>query len=84
MAPLDRGISPLPLWAKLERTDADTGVGWHSLADHSADVAACIEALLRLGTVQRRLAGNENARCCAGSWRTTILDHALAPPSAGF
>lgn len=55
MAAIDRAISPLPLWGKLERTDADTGLGWHSLVDHSADVAACMEALLRLPTIQSRL-----------------------------
>jgi hypothetical protein len=49
MPTLDRSASPLPLWGKLERTDADTGIGWHSLVDHSADVAACMEAMLGLG-----------------------------------
>ena len=53
---LDRSVVPLPLWAKLERSDAETGLGWHSLVDHSADVAACMEALLNLPLVQSRLA----------------------------
>src|SRR5262249_10995330 len=56
MTLLSRDPSPLPLWAKLERTDADKELGWHSLVDHSADVAACMEALLHLPTIQNRLA----------------------------
>jgi Cas3, HD domain len=34
------------LWAKLERNCSQQIVGWHSLVDHSADVAAVVEALL--------------------------------------
>ena len=56
MTLLDRSVVPLPLWAKLERTDAETGLSWHSLVDHSIDVAACMEALLAIPTIAARLA----------------------------
>jgi CRISPR-associated endonuclease/helicase Cas3 len=41
-------------WGKLRRT-AD-GIEWHPWIDHSADVAAVCEALLRLTLIRRRLA----------------------------
>ena len=44
------------LWAKLERNTDGQITGWHSLIDHSADVAAVIEALLAQPTLNRRLA----------------------------
>src|SRR5690349_2721275 len=44
------------LWAKLHRDSAQQVVGWHSLVDHSADVAAVIAALLEQPTINRRLA----------------------------
>jgi CRISPR-associated endonuclease/helicase Cas3 len=75
MAPLDRALSPLPLWGKLERTDADTGLGWHSLVDHSADVAACMEALLRLPTVQSRLAALAGVDALPAVWLSRIAAH---------
>ena len=53
-----REIIPTPsaLWAKLERNPDGQITGWHSLIDHSADVAAVIEALLAQPTLNRRLA----------------------------
>jgi CRISPR-associated endonuclease/helicase Cas3 len=45
-----------PLWAKLVRDDAGAVTGWHSLVDHSADVAAVVSALLEQPTINRRLA----------------------------
>jgi hypothetical protein len=56
MRTLARTISPLPLWGKIEHTAADNGLDWHSLVDHSTDVAACMEVLLRILTIQQRLA----------------------------
>jgi CRISPR-associated endonuclease/helicase Cas3 len=44
------------LWAKLKRDAAGEVSGWHSLVDHSADVAAVIEALLAQPTINQRLA----------------------------
>lgn len=49
-------ITSSHLWAKLKR-EGDAIVSWHSLVDHSADVAAVVEALLKQPTIRRRLAG---------------------------
>src|SRR5665648_176956 len=73
---LDRALPP-PLWGKLERTDADTDVGWHSLVDHSADVAACMEALLGLPTLQRRLAALAGVEALPPVWLHRISAHAF-------
>ena len=77
MAAIDRTISPVPLWAKLERTDADTGLSWHSLVDHSADVAACMEALLRLPTIQSRLATLAARDNLPSIWLSRVSAHAF-------
>lgn len=45
---------PEDAWAKIEPRDRP--VRWHSLADHSHDVAACVQAMLRLQLVADRLA----------------------------
>lgn len=47
---------PDSFWAKLERDADNRVVAWHPLADHSADVAACCEALLQHTLIGRRLA----------------------------
>lgn len=44
------------LWAKLERDPRQQITGWHSLIDHSADVAAVVAALLTQPTINRRMA----------------------------
>lgn len=49
-------ITSSHLWAKLKR-EGDAIVSWHSLVDHSADVAAVVEALLAQPTILKRLAG---------------------------
>jgi CRISPR-associated endonuclease/helicase Cas3 len=49
-------ITSSTLWAKLKRDQMGRIIGWHSLADHSADVAAVVEALLLQLTIRRRLA----------------------------
>ena len=43
------------LWAKIQRGLENNIVAWHSLVDHSADVAAVIEELLRQPTINQRL-----------------------------
>ena len=43
-------------WAKSPNRTEAVGSGWLSLVDHSIDVAAVAEALLRLPTVRKRLA----------------------------
>ena len=56
MAPIHTPPTPSSLWAKIYR-DSDGHIsGWHSLIDHSADVAAVIEALLAQPTINIRLA----------------------------
>lgn len=50
---------PTSFWGKLKRRDGYRSgpvVAWHSLVDHSADVAAVGEALLQVGLLRRRLA----------------------------
>jgi CRISPR-associated endonuclease/helicase Cas3 len=48
-------LTAAALWAKLKRKSG-TIDSWHSLIDHSADVAAVMEALLTQPTIRRRLA----------------------------
>lgn len=50
------GTVSIPLWAKLRRDGDGRIVAWHSVADHSADVAAVTEALLAVPTIADRLA----------------------------
>ena len=48
---------PDQLWAKLDRDPRDKQISrWHSLLDHSADVAACAQALLERTLLGARLA----------------------------
>src|SRR4051812_9629788 len=49
-------ISNQILWAKLGQNTTGAIVRWHSLVDHSADVAAVVESLLAPSTLRRRLA----------------------------
>jgi HD domain len=49
-------ITSAALWAKLKRDAAGRVVTWHSLVDHSADVAAALETLLLQPVIRRRLA----------------------------
>ena len=55
-AEIDRTPTAATLWAKLRRNENKQIVGWHSLLDHSADVAAVVEALLAQPTITKRLA----------------------------
>ncbi len=47
---------PQGFWGKLEQGPDGVVTGWHPVADHCADVAACCEALLRETLLSRRLA----------------------------
>jgi HD domain len=49
-------------WAKLSRDETDAVVGWHSLIDHSADVAAVFEAILRVRRSQTGSRGSPGGR----------------------
>lgn len=49
-------FNSVPLWAKLRRGPDGSVSAWHSLPDHSADVAAVLEALIELPTITDRLA----------------------------
>jgi CRISPR-associated endonuclease/helicase Cas3 len=44
------------MWANLKRDDSGNVTAWHSLVDHSADVAAVLLALLEQPTFAERLA----------------------------
>ncbi len=47
---------PTGFWAKLTKDEAGNVVAWQSVADHSADVAACCEVLLTDTVLRHRLA----------------------------
>jgi CRISPR-associated endonuclease Cas3-HD len=49
-------ITSAALWAKLKRNPVGQVIAWHSLVDHSSDVAAVVEALLLQPTIRRRMA----------------------------
>jgi CRISPR-associated endonuclease/helicase Cas3 len=72
----------------LSAPEADTGISWHSLVDHSADVAACMEALLHLPTVQNRLAALSAVDDMPAVWLPRICAHTflhdLGKANAGF
>lgn len=65
------------LWAKLERADTDHSARrWLSLLDHSADVAAVFEAMLRLPVIARRLATLAECRVLPHIWLPRLSAHA--------
>src|SRR5262245_24157608 len=78
-----------PLWAKLNR-DATTGVvtSWHSLVDHSADVAAVFETLLAVPVVAHRLACLSQVEELPTLWRNRLTAyvflHDLGKANRGF
>jgi CRISPR-associated endonuclease/helicase Cas3 len=43
-------------WGKLNKNEDGKPLEWHSLVGHSADVAACVEALLSMTILNKRLA----------------------------
>lgn len=47
-------LEALPLWAKLQRNEEGAVTSWHSLYDHSCDVAAVMESLLRNPVFRKR------------------------------
>lgn len=49
-------------WGKISRDACDGSLQWHPLAAHSADVAACCEALLTMGLTGKRLASLVSAK----------------------
>jgi len=51
-----RGHHAQPIWAKLARAGQSLPHAWHTLIDHSADVAAVFGAMLRVPVVNARLA----------------------------
>lgn len=68
-------MSNIP-WAKLQRAEADySGRPWLSLLDHSADVAAVFEAVLRVPTVFRRLAALADVPNLPSVWALRLAAH---------
>ncbi len=53
-----RGL-PTAFWGKFRRGEEDCS--WHPLEDHCADVAACLEAMLAMPNIRRRLARSGGA-----------------------
>jgi CRISPR-associated endonuclease/helicase Cas3 len=76
-------------WAKLLRNE-QTGavVGWHSLVDHSADVAAVFEAIINLPTITNRLARLADRDDFPDIWRarlaTLVSLHDFGKANLGF
>src|ERR1700735_1188662 len=56
LEPADTIPTAASLWAKLKWDCSQRIMGWHSLVDHSCDVAAVIAALLAQPTINQRLA----------------------------
>jgi CRISPR-associated endonuclease/helicase Cas3 len=50
------GATLSDFWGKLEQDESGAVKAWHPLVDHSADVAACFEALLKQPALRGRLA----------------------------
>lgn len=80
--------TPLSLWAKICRNSDGRIIGWHSLIDHSADVAAVIEALLAQPTLNLRLARTAglteiNDTACARLAAVAFL-HDIGKANRGF
>lgn len=75
-------------WAKLLRDEAGTVVDWHSLPDHSADVAACCEALFRLSAFGDRLARLAGLEHLPPIWLSRLAAiaflHDLGKANSGF
>ncbi|NKB16319.1 MAG: hypothetical protein HC774_04720 [Sphingomonadales bacterium] len=64
------------VWAKLEKAEADfPGRKWLSLPDHSADVAAVFEAMLRVPLVLRRLTALAGRGDFPPIWRARLCAH---------
>lgn len=77
-----------PLWAKLDRDDTGAVCRWHSLLDHSADVAAVFEAILRVPVVDQRLARLADVAVLPEIWRSRLAVyvalHDLGKANRGF
>ena len=58
-------------WAK-RWPRSGTTIRWHALADHSADVAACLEALLNLAVFSSRLAALARRDVLPELWRQRL------------
>lgn len=64
-----------PLWAKLDRFGASAPHTWHSLLDHSADVAAVFEAIVHLPLIRARLAALAGEHDCPEVWLDRLAAH---------
>ena len=76
-----------PLWAKLERDAAGQITGWHSLVDHSADVAAVLQSLLEVPVIAdrfSRLAGRSLDRVTVLRLAALSFLHDAGKANRGF
>jgi CRISPR-associated endonuclease/helicase Cas3 len=76
-------------WAKLVRSEpSGLVVGWHSLVDHSADVAAVFEAMINVPCVATRLACLAGLNRLPDVWRprlvTLVALHDFGKANRGF
>jgi CRISPR-associated endonuclease/helicase Cas3 len=75
------------LWAKLKRDDTGRVDRWHSLVDHSADVAAVVEALFQVPVIAARLArlaGGDLARVTIARLCALAFLHDIGKANRGF
>ena len=77
-----------PLWAKLRRDESGAVASWHSLVDHSADVAAVFEALLAIPVIACRLALLAGVGQLPSVWHDRLTSfvflHDLGKANRGF
>src|SRR3954447_25277256 len=75
-------------WGKLARSPTGSVQEWHSLVDHSADVAACFEALIATPIIAARLARLAGCDVLPDVWiwrlATCVFLHDLGKANVGF
>ena len=74
-------------FGKLCRDDGDTIIGWHPLADHMADVAACFECLSTCHSIRRAMekaAGRELDERDIERLSVLVFLHDLGKANSGF
>lgn len=79
-------IPLLCAFGKLERDNLDAIIGWHPLADHMTDVAACFECLCSCHSIRRALeaAGRELDECDIARLSVLAFLHDIGKANSGF
>ena len=74
-------------FGKLCRDDGDAIIGWHPLADHMIDVAACFECLSTCHSIRRAMektAGRELDECDIARLSVLVFLHDIGKANSGF